>query len=355
MKLYSDEELAEILDQEIFHQISAAADSLGVECYVVGGYVRDIFLERPSNDIDVVVVGKPHPLTPSPTGEEEARVSVGIAVAKELKRMLGRKAHLSVFKNFGTAQVKVYRGRLKVDGGGRIPEGQEQISFNTPPSTLHQEKSSTLHQLKWNRTNVISRPGMQLVVPYGYVGVDTPIDLTVEQRDGLSPVYQFSKRSLPLFYDAELSIAARREVNDPDKLFIGQCFDEPSQPVCLGGTIQDGWVTAPVRDLGGSYMLYYDDVPPLIEPMSIDAGGLLRFEIRDELSGVQSYKAYVDDRFVLFKAQTQSLTVNPRGATVIACRLANTPVQRTGKERRLKLVVTDRCNNQNTYETTIKY
>ena len=89
MKLYSDEELAEILDQEIFHQISAAADQLGVECYVVGGYVRDIFLERPSNDIDVVVVGS------------------GISVAKELKRMLGRKAHLSVFKNFGTAQVKI--------------------------------------------------------------------------------------------------------------------------------------------------------------------------------------------------------------------------------------------------------
>ena len=100
MKLYSDEELAEILDQDIFHQIGDAADHLGVECYVVGGYVRDIFLERPSNDIDVVVVGS------------------GIEVAKELKRRLGRKAHLSVFKNFGTAQVKVYRGGLKVEGGG---------------------------------------------------------------------------------------------------------------------------------------------------------------------------------------------------------------------------------------------
>ncbi len=88
MKLYSDDELAEILDREIFHQISEAADRLGVECYVVGGYVRDIFLERPSNDIDVVVVGS------------------GIRVAEELKRTLGRRAHLSVFRNFGTAQVK---------------------------------------------------------------------------------------------------------------------------------------------------------------------------------------------------------------------------------------------------------
>ena len=60
MKLYSDEELADILDQEIFHQISQAADRLGLECYVVGGYVRDIFLERPSNDIDVVSRGQWH-------------------------------------------------------------------------------------------------------------------------------------------------------------------------------------------------------------------------------------------------------------------------------------------------------
>ena len=95
MKLYSDQELSQILDQDIFHLISSCADELGVECYVVGGYVRDIFLERPSKDIDVVVVGS------------------GIDVAKRLKQKLGRKAHLSVFKNFGTAQVK--SGTLEVE------------------------------------------------------------------------------------------------------------------------------------------------------------------------------------------------------------------------------------------------
>ena len=79
MKLYSDEELAEILDQNIFHQISEAADRLG-------------------NDIDVVVVGS------------------GISVAQELKHMLGRKAHLSVFKNFGTAQVKFHDTEVEFVG-----------------------------------------------------------------------------------------------------------------------------------------------------------------------------------------------------------------------------------------------
>lgn len=88
MKIYSDAELAQILDKDIFHLIGEAADELHLDCYVVGGYVRDIFLERPSNDIDVVVVGS------------------GIKVADALRRELGRKAHISVFKNFGTAQVK---------------------------------------------------------------------------------------------------------------------------------------------------------------------------------------------------------------------------------------------------------
>ena len=106
VKLYSDKALAKILDKDIFHQISEVADEMGVECYVVGGYVRDIFLERPSNDIDVVVVGKPQSQVSSPTGEGERSVSVGISVAKALKNRMGKRAHLSVFKNFGTAQVK---------------------------------------------------------------------------------------------------------------------------------------------------------------------------------------------------------------------------------------------------------
>lgn len=85
------EELKQRFSEPVFHKISETADELGLECYVVGGYVRDIFLQRPSKDIDVVVVGS------------------GIAMAEALAAKLGRGAHLSVFKNFGTAQLK-YKG-----------------------------------------------------------------------------------------------------------------------------------------------------------------------------------------------------------------------------------------------------
>ena len=81
-----------MLDTSIFHQIGEVADHLGMECYVVGGFVRDLFLERPSKDIDCLVVGS------------------GIQVAEELAKRLGRGAHISVFRNFGTAQVK-YKGQ----------------------------------------------------------------------------------------------------------------------------------------------------------------------------------------------------------------------------------------------------
>lgn len=91
MRHLNRSELTELLNAPVFRLIGEVADEMHVEAYVVGGYVRDLFLERPSKDIDVVVVGS------------------GIEVARAVGKRMGRGAHVSVFKNFGTAQVK-YRG-----------------------------------------------------------------------------------------------------------------------------------------------------------------------------------------------------------------------------------------------------
>lgn len=108
MKELTRDELIKNFDSPIFHQISNVADTLGVDCYVVGGYVRDLFLERPSTDIDVVVVGS------------------GIKIAEALASKLGKGAHLSVFKNFGTAQVK-YHG-MEVEFVGARKESYQRDS-----------------------------------------------------------------------------------------------------------------------------------------------------------------------------------------------------------------------------------
>lgn len=75
-------------NRKVFKLLSETADEMNMECYVVGGYVRDLLLHRPSKDIDVVVVGS------------------GIQMAEKFSSKLGKGSHISVFKNFGTAQVK---------------------------------------------------------------------------------------------------------------------------------------------------------------------------------------------------------------------------------------------------------
>lgn len=81
-------DLKEKFSASIFETISQVADEMQLECYAIGGYVRDIFLHRPSKDIDIVTVGK------------------GIELAEAITQKLGKGAKLSVFKNFGTAQIK---------------------------------------------------------------------------------------------------------------------------------------------------------------------------------------------------------------------------------------------------------
>ena len=108
MKLYSDDELALLLDKPEFRLLSDTADRLGMECYVVGGYVRDLFLERPNQDIDVVVIGS------------------GLEMAKAYGKALGRNAHVSLFKNFGTAQVS--KGDLEVEFVGARRESYRRDS-----------------------------------------------------------------------------------------------------------------------------------------------------------------------------------------------------------------------------------
>ena len=77
------------LTHPIFKTIADCANQLGVDAYVIGGFVRDIYLGRESKDIDIVTIGK------------------GIELAELVHKQSGEDAHLSVFKNFGTAQVKI--------------------------------------------------------------------------------------------------------------------------------------------------------------------------------------------------------------------------------------------------------
>ncbi|MBR3445991.1 MAG: HD domain-containing protein [Prevotella sp.] len=197
MKLYSDAELAQLLDQPIFHTISAVADEMGVECYVVGGYVRDIFLERPSNDIDVVVVGS------------------GIAVAQALKQRLGKKAILSVFRNFGTAQVKV-KGGLEIEFVGARRESYSHDSRKpiVEDGTLEDDQNRRDFTINAMAICLNKKRFGELVDPFG--GLDDLEDGII--RTPLDPDVTFSDDPLRMLrcirFAAQLNFMIEEETFD---------------------------------------------------------------------------------------------------------------------------------------------
>jgi poly(A) polymerase len=78
----------EIHVQPIFRTIGKVADQSGQPAFVIGGYVRDILLQRPTTDIDIMTVGS------------------GIELAEKVAVALGIRSKVSVFKNFGTAMLR---------------------------------------------------------------------------------------------------------------------------------------------------------------------------------------------------------------------------------------------------------
>lgn len=80
---------AQLDELEIFGKVAKASEALGINSYVVGGYVRDLILGRPSKDIDFTCVGS------------------GISLAQEVAKSFDQHVPLSVFKNFGTAMLKL--------------------------------------------------------------------------------------------------------------------------------------------------------------------------------------------------------------------------------------------------------
>lgn len=106
----SKNEILDYLNKDIYKIISEVADSMNLECYVIGGTVRDFFLYRPSTDIDIVAIGK------------------GIDLAKAVAKRLGSRTKLSVFKNFGTAQIKYKNYEVEFVGARR--ESYERNSRN---------------------------------------------------------------------------------------------------------------------------------------------------------------------------------------------------------------------------------
>ena len=130
MKILTHEDILAKLDHPFFHLISDTAEELGLDCFVIGGWVRDLYLERPSSDIDIVVV------------DQKKQVErPGIAIAEALRKRLGKKVHIAIYKNFGTAQLK--HKNLEIEFVGARKESYDRNSRKpiTEDGTLEEDQN----------------------------------------------------------------------------------------------------------------------------------------------------------------------------------------------------------------------
>lgn len=201
--------------------------------------------------------------------------------------------------------------------------------------------------LRWDRANMIARPGMQLVIPQGmlYEDVDIAVKMIPDSSD-IAYTYQLDNRIVPLHSYCPLRIGVRHmPVSDSTKYYIAQKFG--SQNVYIRSRWIDGWLEASVRELG-TYTVDMDTVAPVITPLGKNRWqrlGIITFRIGDSRSGVKSFKGKIDGKFVLFENRKPGRLV---------CYLRKEKIER-GKLHNLELTVTDNCGNVRVYTEKIRY
>ena len=198
---------------------------------MVGGYVRDLFLERPSNDIDVVVVGS------------------GISVAQRLKEQLGRRAYLSVFRNFGTAQVKYRDQEVEFVGARRESYSHDSRKPHVEDGTLEDDQNRRDFTINALAVCLNRERFGQLVDPFNGIAdledgiVCTPLDPDVTFSDDPLRMLRCIRFATQLkFYIEDETFDALSRNADRIKIISGERIAEELNKIMLAEEPSRGFV-----------------------------------------------------------------------------------------------------------------
>lgn len=185
------ENLSRYLNSEVFSLVSQAADELGVEAYVVGGWVRDLILKRESKDIDFVCVGS------------------GIALANKVAEIAGNHDGFSVFKNFGTAMLRF--GDLEVEFVGARKESYQRNSRKpiVEDGTLEDDQNRRDFSINAMAISVNEKKFGELVDPFNGIQdlkdnrIVTPLDPDITFSDDPLRMMRAIRFSAQLNFDID--------------------------------------------------------------------------------------------------------------------------------------------------------
>ncbi|MCU0341057.1 MAG: CCA tRNA nucleotidyltransferase [Spirosomaceae bacterium] len=180
-----------ILQNPIFQTVSQCARQIGVDAYIIGGFVRDLILQRPSKDIDIVCVGS------------------GITLAEAVARELG--VHVNVFKNFGTAQLKTDDWEVEFVGARRESYQRDSRKPIVEDGTLQDDQNRRDFTINAMGISLNTNDFGQLIDPF-----DGLRDLRRKMiRTPLDPLITFSDDPLRMMRAARFATQLNFDI-DPD-------------------------------------------------------------------------------------------------------------------------------------------
>ena len=184
--------------------------------------------------------------------------------------------------------------------------------------------------------SVIQRPGLEFIVPKGYVYEDVPIVVQIKDDSlGISNRYTLDAGNTPFQGYCPLAVGLKQmPVADTAKYYICQEYKNWKSPV--EGEVEDGWIHGMVRSLG-TFTAEVDTIGPKVIPINYPkwrSTRNIRFRISDDESGIAHYKVYVDGKFVLFGLKKGMLIIQDKSKI------------KQGVPHRLEVKVTDKCGNE---------
>lgn len=219
------------IENPILRMVGEEADRLGLECYVIGGWVRDLFLHRPSDDIDIVVVGS------------------GILLAEKVAKRLGKGAHLSVFKTYGTAQVK--RGELELEFVGARRESYQHDSRNpiVEDGTLQEDQDRRDFTINAMAICLNAARYGELLDPFDGIGdlerciIRTPLDPDITFSDDPLRMMRAIRFATQLGFnlDGETFDAIERN-KQRIEIITRERIDEELNKIMLSRRPSEGWI-----------------------------------------------------------------------------------------------------------------
>ncbi len=217
------------------------------------------------------------------------------------------------------------------------------------PQTLPEQEQYG-HYMSWNFDNTFMEPGFSLSIPRGNLYDDVCYrHATTNSRTYYSDVHQVNNRPVPLHNKAEIWLRMHTDTLQYRHQYGIVKINDNGSENWIGGTYKQGGITASIRELGDRYAVTADTLPPVITPLE-PAGWVsqkrIRVRLRDDKSGIASFRGEINGKYVLFTHDVKS--------TVYTYRFDDTRLNK-GEKQTLVFMATDGAGNSSEYSHTFQY